>query len=102
MSDVNRDMNRVCMPDDLFKEYAATHPNDHGVTQTQRVFALLLMMREDGVSPLEETYRCGAGCGGAALRSEVWCSNAQRCSWCNTAGREKGRVYRICGVKDVH
>lgn len=51
------------MPEDLFKEYAATHPNDPGVTQTQRVFALLLMMREDGVSPLEETYRCGMGWG---------------------------------------
>lgn len=50
-------MNKVCMPEDLFAQYAARHPNDPGVTQTQRVFSLLLMMREDEVSPLEETYR---------------------------------------------
>lgn len=50
-------MFRVCMPEDLFQEYAASHPNDSGVTQTERVFALLLMMREDGVSPIQETYR---------------------------------------------
>lgn len=54
---LSRDMYKVCMPDDLFQQYAASHPNDPGVTQTQRVFSLLLMMREDKVSPLEETYR---------------------------------------------
>lgn len=60
-SSLLRDMYKVCMPDDLFRQYAASHPNDPDVTQTQRVFSLLLMMREDKVSPLEETYRAIMG-----------------------------------------
>ena len=56
-SSAARDMFRVCMPEDLFAEFAPNHPNDAEVTQTERVFALLLMMREDGVSPVQETYR---------------------------------------------
>lgn len=50
-------MNKVCMPEDLFEEYAAKDPNDTDATHTQRVFSLVLMMREDKYQPVEETYR---------------------------------------------
>lgn len=51
-------MNEVCLPEDLIKEYAAKHPNAPGVTQTQKVFCLAMMMRQDNIEPFEETYRC--------------------------------------------
>lgn len=51
------DMNKVCLPEDLIKEYAAKHPNAPGVTQTQKVFCLAMMMRQDKIEPFEETYR---------------------------------------------
>lgn len=50
-------MNKVCLPEDLIKEYAAKHPNAPGVTQTQKVFCLAMMMRQDKIEPFEETYR---------------------------------------------
>lgn len=50
-------MNKICLPDDLIKEYAAKHPNEQGVTQTQKVFCLAMMMRQDKIEPFEETYR---------------------------------------------
>ena len=52
------EMNEVCLPEDLIKEYAAKHPNAPGVTQTQKVFCLAMMMRQDNIEPFEETYRC--------------------------------------------
>lgn len=56
-------MNKVCLPEDLIKEYAAKHPNEQGVTQTQKVFCLAMMMRQDKIEPFEETYRWGVGVG---------------------------------------
>lgn len=50
-------MNKACLPEDLIKEYAADHPNQEGVTQTQKVFCLAMMMRQDKIEPFEETYR---------------------------------------------
>eukprot|EP00904_Undaria_pinnatifida_P007122 jgi/Undpi1/353/HiC_scaffold_1.g00349.m1 len=91
------DMNRVCMPEDLFKEYAATHPNDPGVTQTQRVFALLLMMREDGVSPLEETYRAIMG---LCSKERLWQLSLLLLEHLKQSGLEPGKFVwdEICSV----
>ena len=56
-------MNKVCLPEDLIKEYAAKHPKEQGVTQTQKVFCLAMMMRQDKIEPFEETYRWEGGGG---------------------------------------
>lgn len=51
------DMGDTCLPDDLFSEFAASDATDDSVPQTQRVFVLMLMMRQDGMQPASETYR---------------------------------------------
>lgn len=55
-------MNKICLPEDLIKEYAAKHPKEQGVTQTQKVFCLAMMMRQDKIEPFEETYRWDSFC----------------------------------------
>ncbi|CAN0101553.1 unnamed protein product [Ectocarpus sp. 12 AP-2014] len=63
------DMNKVCLPEDLIKAYAAPHPNAPGVTQTQKVFCLAMMMRQDKIEPFEETYRAIMG---LASKEKLW------------------------------